>query len=83
VIFTLNAWRDYTSHTDGRLLQRIHTLIEDIRRNGHRGIGKPEALRGDLAGHWSRRIDHEHRLVYRIKGEDIVIIACKSHYGDR
>jgi toxin YoeB len=46
-------------------------------------LGKPEALRGDLAGHWSRRIDHEHRLVYRIKGEDIVIIARKSHYGDR
>lgn len=81
IAFTPNGWADYTKHTQVRLRRRIHQLIADIARNGHEGIGKPEPLRGDLAGWWSRRIDDEHRLVYRIKGETVEIAACRTHYG--
>jgi len=58
-------------------------LIADVMRNGYRGIGKPERLRGELSGLWSRRIDQEHRLVYRLKDGDVEIVACRYHYGDR
>jgi toxin YoeB len=63
--------------------QRINDLIKDTRRNGYKGIGKPEPLRGELSGLWSRRIDQEHRLVYRIKDGDVEIVACRYHYGNR
>ncbi|HEX8346760.1 MAG TPA: Txe/YoeB family addiction module toxin [Actinoplanes sp.] len=78
--FTPEGWQDYTSHTDRRLVKRINQLIDDIMRNGYEGIGKPEPLRGDLSGWWSRRIDSEHRLVYRLKGDDVQIAACRFHY---
>ena len=78
--FTPEGWQDYTSHTDRRLVKRINQLIDDIMRNGYDGIGKPEPLRGDLSGWWSRRIDSEHRLVYRLKGDDVQIAACRFHY---
>jgi toxin YoeB len=80
LIFTRTAWEQYLSHTDRKLIKRIHDLLEDIIRNGHEGIGKPERLRGELSGFWSRRIDQEHRLVYRISGVDVEIIACRYHY---
>ncbi|MFF5288158.1 Txe/YoeB family addiction module toxin [Paractinoplanes globisporus] len=83
LIFSETAWSQYLSHTDRKLVKRINDLIEDIMRNGYRGIGKPEALRGELSGLWSRRIDQEHRLVYRIKGGDVEIVACRYHYGTR
>ena len=51
-------------------------------RNGHEGIGKPEPLRGDLSGFWSRRIDHEHRLVYRLVDDSVQVLACRYHYGN-
>ncbi|WP_433530636.1 Txe/YoeB family addiction module toxin [Micromonospora sp. CA-263727] len=60
-----------------------HDLIADVSRNGYEGIGKPEPLRGHLSGFWSRRIDHEHRLVYRITKDDVEIVACRYHYGGR
>jgi len=80
LIFTRTAWSQYLSHTDRRLVRRINELIADIIRNGHQGIGKPEPLRGELSGFWSRRIDQEHRLVYRITKADVEIIACRYHY---
>ena len=58
-------------------------LIADVIRNGYRGIGKPEPLRGELSGLWSRRIDQEHRLVHRLEDGDVEIVACRYHYGDR
>jgi len=82
VLFTSRAWDDYLSWQKGdrKTLRRINALIADIDRNGHKGIGKPEELRHSLAGFWSRRIDQEHRLVYRIRGEVVEIVACRYHY---
>lgn len=79
------AWEDYLYwHTqDKKTLKRIHQLIQDIDRNGYSGIGKPEALKGDLQGYWSRRIDDVNRLVYRITDNRIEILQCRSHYGDK
>ncbi len=83
LIFSETAWSQYLSHTGRKLIKRINDLIADITRNGYRGIGKPEPLRGELSGLWSRRIDQEHRLVYRIKDSDVEIVACRYHYGNR
>lgn len=62
------------------MLKRVDTLIEDIRRNGHQGIGKPEQLRGNWAGFWSRRIGQKHRLVYRIVDDTVQIAQCRYHH---
>ncbi|KAB1934388.1 Txe/YoeB family addiction module toxin [Micromonospora sp. ALFpr18c] len=83
LVFTATAWSQHLSHTDRKLVKRINDLIADVIRNGYEGIGKPEHLRGELSGFWSRRIDREHRLVYRITKEDVEIVACRYHYGDR
>lgn len=78
-----SAWEDYLwwQTEDRRTLKRINQLIKDIARNGNEGIGKPEALKHGLSGYWSRRITDEHRLVYKVVGEDIRIAACRYHYG--
>ncbi len=88
VYFTDHGWDDYLfwARTDRRVLDRLNALIEDARRNRFTGLGKPEPLKGDLAGWWSRRISAEHRLVYRISGQPgieqrIEIAACRYHYG--
>ena len=65
-----------------RILKRINEILKDIERGGYEGIGKPEPLGGNLSGLWSRRIDQEHRLVYKIQGEICEIIQCKGHYKD-
>ncbi|WP_405099600.1 Txe/YoeB family addiction module toxin [Micromonospora sp. NBC_01412] len=83
LVFTATAWNQYLSHTDRKRVKRINDLIADVMRNGYEGIGKPEPLRGELSGFWSRRMDREHRLVYRITKDDVGIIACRYHYGDR
>lgn len=87
VWFTDHGWGDYRhwAQTDPSTLRRLNELIEDLRRHPFAGLGKPEALKGDLAGWWSRRITGEHRLVYRVqghKGEDqrVEIIQCRYHY---
>jgi toxin YoeB len=82
IVFSKNAWEDYTSwlQIDKKMLKKINDLIKDIQRNPHSGIGKPEPLKYDLAGYWSRRIDREHRLVYLVIDNDIRIISCKYHY---
>ncbi len=82
--FTPSAWDDYQwfVQRDRKLLKRINQLVEVILRTPFEGIGKPEALKGDLSGYWSRRINDEHRLVYMVKADDAIIIACRYHYGD-
>ncbi len=79
------AWEDYLywQTQDKKTLKRINQLLQDIERNGYSGIGKPEPLKGDLQGYWSRRIDNSNRLVYRIVDNRIEILQCRSHYRDR
>lgn len=79
------AWADYIHRQteDKKTLKRINQLIKDIERNGHSGLGKPEPLKGNLSGFWSRRIDKRNRLVYRIAGDEIQIIQCRTHYGEK
>lgn len=76
------AWDDYMywQMQDKKTLKRINNLIKDIERNGYQGIGKPEPLRGDLQGFWSRRIDDVNRLVFRIQNDILEIVSCKGHY---
>ena len=86
IIFQGRGWEDYIywqKQQDKKTLKRINQLIQDIDRNRHAGIGKPEALTGDYAGFWSRRIDETNRLVYRIKDDKVEIIQCKGHYDDK
>ena len=83
--FTEIAWQDYIywQGQDKKTIKRINQLIQDIDRNHIEGIGKPEALKGNLSGWWSRRIDDKNRLVYRIENNIIEIAQCKGHYGDK
>lgn len=80
-----DAWKDfcYWQKQDRKTLKRILTLIKDIDRNGYTGIGKPEPLREDLSGYWSRRIDDTNRIVYKISADTIYIAQCGSHYRDK
>ena len=84
ISFSEHAWQDYLywQGQDKKVLKRINQLLQDIERNRYVGIGKPEALKGDLSGFWSRRIDEVNRLVYRVSGEFIEVIQCKGHYDD-
>jgi len=76
------AWEDYVwfQQYQPRLLKRINQLIKDAKRNPYKGIGKPEPLKRDLQGCWSRRITGEHRLVYMLEQDMLVIISCRYHY---
>mgnify|MGYP006153865683 CR=1 FL=1 len=82
IVFTELSWEQYLywQKTDKKILERIHDLIKDIQRNQFKGIGKPEPLKGNLKGFWSRRIDEEHRLVYRIQNQQVEIVQCRYHY---
>jgi toxin YoeB len=82
LIFSDQAWDDYQywQETDKKMVRRIHELLKDIRRNPHSGIGKPEPLRHALAGYWSRRLDQEHRLVYRVTEQGILLAQLRYHY---
>jgi toxin YoeB len=82
LVFTESAWSDYLwfQERNRKLLKRINALIKDVLRSPYEGIGKPEALKGNLSGYWSRRINDEHRLVYAVKAGDLVVIACRYHY---
>ncbi|MCI7249291.1 MAG: Txe/YoeB family addiction module toxin [Clostridiales bacterium] len=81
-LFTENGWEDYMywQLTDKKMVKKINSIIKDIERNPYEGIGKPEPLRFDLAGLWSRRINSEHRLIYKIEGNSMFILACRHHY---
>ncbi len=76
------AWEDYLywQQQDKRTLKRINNLIKDIERNHYNGIGKPEPLKHELQGYWSRRIDDINRIVYKVESETLYIISCKGHY---
>lgn len=80
--FTQQAWEDYQYwlRTDKRVTKRIHVLIQEIQRSPYEGIGKPEPLRHNLAGYWSRRITEEHRIVYKQFEEGIVFVQFRYHY---
>ena len=82
LIWTLAAWDDYTHRQgqDKKTLRRINALIKDTLRKPFEGIGKPEPLKENLSGFWSRRIDDTHRLVYCVDSESLVVIACRYHY---
>ncbi len=82
LIFSENAWEDYLyrQRTDKKTLRRINDLIKDIQRNKYEGIGKPEPLKHNLSGYWSRRITSEHRLVYRIEEDKLLIATLRYHY---
>ncbi|NBJ90873.1 Txe/YoeB family addiction module toxin [Acutalibacter sp. 1XD8-36] len=77
-----DAWEDYCGwqQTDKAITKRINALIKDAQRNPYNGIGKPEPLKYDLAGLWSRRINDTDRLTYKLVGDTLVIMACKGHY---
>ena len=80
VQFADRGWEDYlTWQQDRPMLRRVNALIDEIQRNGHQGIGKPEQLRGNWAGFWSRRIDQDHRLVLRINEGTVQIAQCRYH----
>lgn len=78
------AWEDYCywQTQDKRNLRKINNLIKDIQRDTFSGTGKPEPLKGNLSGWWSRRIDGENRLVYKKENGNLIIAACKGHYDD-
>jgi len=82
--FESQGWEDFLYwHTqDNKTLKRIFLLLKDIDRNGYFGIGKPEALSGDLAGWWSVRIDSGNRLIFKIANNVLIVYSCKGHYGD-
>jgi toxin YoeB len=82
IIFAPEAWEDYLywQETDKKALRRIHELIRDTTRSPFAGIGKPEPLRYALAGFWSRRITEEHRMVYRVEKNDLLIAQLRYHY---
>ncbi|MFT4088294.1 MAG: Txe/YoeB family addiction module toxin [Gordonia sp. (in: high G+C Gram-positive bacteria)] len=83
IVWDRDARHDYVwwQSQDRKILRRINTLVEDVVRNGNEGIGKPEPLKHAFAGYWSRRINDEHRLVYRALDDEVRIAACRYHYG--
>ena len=81
IAFSSHGWDDYTSWTgDRKVLARINRLITQAARDPGMGAGKPERLSGNLSGCWSRRIDQEHRLVYTVDGDDLVVLQARYHY---
>ncbi|MFY7890202.1 MAG: Txe/YoeB family addiction module toxin [Spirosomataceae bacterium] len=84
LVFLDGAWEDYLfwQQTDKAMLKKINSLIKEIQRTPFEGSGKPEPLRYNLSGWWSRRINLEHRLVYRVDDDELVILQCRLHYDD-
>ncbi len=82
LVFSTLAWENYLywQQTDKATLKRINKLIKDIQRSPFEGIGKPEPLKHNLSGYWSRRITQEHRLVYKVVNDDLLIAQCRYHY---
>ena len=82
LIFSKQAWADYLhrQQTDKKFLKRINRLIQDVQRTPHEGLGKPEPLKHQLSGYWSRRIDQEQRFVYKVTNDDLLIASLRYHY---
>ncbi|MDO5329474.1 MAG: Txe/YoeB family addiction module toxin [Coriobacteriia bacterium] len=85
IIWKREAWQDYLywQVTDRKKLKKINKLIQSIEREGYQCIGKPEPLKENKSGYWSVRIDRTNRIVFYIKDQSIIIIECRSHYGDK
>lgn len=85
ISFEPDGWADYLywQQEDKKTLKLINKLLQDVARNGNAGMGKPEPLKGELAGYWSRRIDDKNRLVYRLIDGKIEVVACRGHYDDK
>lgn len=84
LLFTQTAWEDYVywQTQDKKTLKRINKLIQSMMRTPFEGEGRPEELRGELSGKWSRRIDEQNRIVYSVEEETVTILQCRTHYGD-
>jgi toxin YoeB len=84
-LWTDKAWEDYLywQKQDKKTLAKINQLIRDIMRNGNDGVGKPEPLRGDFTGWWSRHIDDKNRFIYRLINDNIEVAQCRGHYHDK
>lgn len=82
LVWTPNGWDDYLywQQNDGAMLSKVNDLIKDVRRNPFTGLGKPEPLKYELKGFWSRRITQEHRLIYKVEKGQLQIIGCRHHY---
>ncbi len=82
IVFSSQAWEDYLQwqQTDRKLLKRINELIKEVVRTPFKGTGKPEPLRHALGGYWSRRINDEHRLIYKVEGDSVLIAQARYHY---
>ena len=82
IVFSAQGWDDYQhwQETDPKPLVRLNALIRECSRTPFQGTGKPEPLRGTLSGWWSRRLNQEHRLIYRVEGDDLLIAQCRYHY---
>jgi len=82
LVFTPEAWKEYTfwQEQDKKTLRKINLLLKDCMRDPFEGIGKPEALRHELSGAWSRRIDESNRLVYEANDTEVMVISCRYHY---
>ncbi len=82
ISFSQTGWKEYThwAETDKKILFKINDLIKDISRSPFSGIGKPEPLKHEYSGYWSRRIDNEHRLIYKVEGNCLIIVKCRFHY---
>jgi len=82
ISFVEEGWEDYNywMRNDKKIFKKLQNLIKDTLRNPFSGIGKPEPLKGNLSGYWSKRITDEHRLVYKVETEQLIIIACRFHY---
>lgn len=82
IAFTSKAWEEYCrwQKEDKKTLKRINTILADIQRDNFDGMGKPEPLKNNYSGYWSRRIDNSNRIIYRINNNQIEIIQCKGHY---
>lgn len=82
IIFSSHAWEDYQYwiSTDKKILKRINLLIKEIQRNPFEGIGKPEPLKHSFSGYWSRRINDEHRIVYKVNDENLFLLQMRYHY---
>jgi toxin YoeB len=82
ILFHIKAFEDYLywQSTDDKLFEKINELLKDINRDPYRGLGKPEPLKNEYTGYWSRRINLEHRLIYKITDAEIIIASCRYHY---
>ncbi len=82
ICFVKQSWEDYNywALNDKKIFLRLQSLIKETLRDPYGGIGKPEALKANLIGYWSKRIDHEHRLVYKVDNDNLIIISCRYHY---